>query len=232
MKPELDINAPFAIQVIQMPDEDGKPGHFGIICDDRDGQIIARQSAREFVLERKLTIQEYSARGGSWPTSAVLWSIFMDFNIITVNNHQHLVDLAGPPPHTRYNFGNVAGRACYIKIDRAPFEELLKSSININSGNTRYNSVEEPQDSTIINNEDGSVTITRNNMTVTCYGEWEETSNCVICGEFESGDDMEDIWAGDGWDKEQGPANWVEVVEHLTAWAQREGHTIEELSAC
>lgn len=28
------------------------------------------------------------------------------------------------------------------------------------------------------------------------------------------------------------PACWTDVVEHLTAWAKREGHTIYQLESC
>lgn len=77
------------------------------------------------------------------------------------------------------------------------------------------------------------VTITRNGMKVDCFGKWKEDSNCLIVGDWASGDEMEEIWAGDGWpaDKEM-PKNWTEVVEHLTAWAKQNGHEIMELQSC
>jgi hypothetical protein len=76
------------------------------------------------------------------------------------------------------------------------------------------------------------VKITRNGMTVYCYGEWQEDSNCSIVGDWANGAEMNEIWAGDGWPHEGMPTNWNQVVEHLTAWAKRNGHTIYELSAC
>jgi hypothetical protein len=57
-------------------------------------------------------------------------------------------------------------------------------------------------------------------------------SNCLIVGDWASGTEMDEVWAGDGWPHEGMPANWTQVVEHLTAWAKRNGHTIYELSAC
>lgn len=78
--------------------------------------------------------------------------------------------------------------------------------------------------------------ITRNGMEVHCYGEWDEYSNCFIAGEWNNGLEMDEFWAGDGWDEsEEGkeyPTCWTDVVEHLTAWAKREGHTIYQLESC
>lgn len=76
------------------------------------------------------------------------------------------------------------------------------------------------------------IEISRNEMSVSCYGEWQETSNCLICGDWANGEEMEEIWVGDGSPGEDAPQNWTEVVEHLTEWAKRNGHTIYELSAC
>lgn len=76
-------------------------------------------------------------------------------------------------------------------------------------------------------------TITRNGMKVDCYGEWKEDSNCVIVGDWSNGDEMEEIWAGDGWPANKpAPTNWTQVVEHLTAWAKEKGHEIMELQSC
>lgn len=77
------------------------------------------------------------------------------------------------------------------------------------------------------------VTITRNGMEVTCYGKWDpEMSGCLIVGDWCNGEEMEEIWAGDGYPGDDMPKNWTAVVEHLTAWAKRNGHVIYELSEC
>lgn len=68
-------------------------------------------------------------------------------------------------------------------------------------------------------------TITRNNMTVDCYGDWKEDSNCLVVGDYASGEEMEEIFA-------DGAESWADAVEQLTAWAARCGHTIVELQAC
>ena len=67
--------------------------------------------------------------------------------------------------------------------------------------------------------------ITRNGMTVDCYGEWQEDSNCVVCGETANGMELEAIWA-------DGAENWEDAVNQLTAWAVRHKYIIEELQAC
>ena len=78
--------------------------------------------------------------------------------------------------------------------------------------------------------------ITRNGMEVHCYGKWQEDSNCQIVGEWADGSEMEEIWAGDGWDEEvegkEFPTCWSDVVEHLTKWAHHHGHLIQELESC
>lgn len=64
--------------------------------------------------------------------------------------------------------------------------------------------------------------ITRNGQEVWCYGEWLEDSNCSCVFADE---ELDGIWC-------DGAKNWTEVVEELTAYAKREGTTVEELSAC
>ena len=77
-----------------------------------------------------------------------------------------------------------------------------------------------------------TATITRNGMEVQCWGEWTDTSNCVICGDWSDGSEMEEIWAGDGMKDGAIAQNWTQVVEHLTSWASAKGHTIIELQSC
>lgn len=79
---------------------------------------------------------------------------------------------------------------------------------------------------------DNKTTITKNGMTVDCYGDWHETSNCVIAGDWAGGAEMEEIWAGDGYPEDKYPENWTQVVDHLTYWAKNNGHLIVELSPC
>jgi len=57
---------------------------------------------------------------------------------------------------------------------------------------------------------------------VDCYGEWREDSNCsaVFDDEF-----LDGIWA-------DGANNWTEAVKELAAYAQRNGTTLIECSAC
>lgn len=74
-------------------------------------------------------------------------------------------------------------------------------------------------------------TISRNGMTIDCYGQWCEISNCLIVGDWANGDEMEEIWAGDRSDDTNPCTCWTEVVEHLSGWAKACGHTIYELSA-
>lgn len=66
------------------------------------------------------------------------------------------------------------------------------------------------------------VTITRNGQTVDCYGEWREDSNCSCVFDAE---EYDGIYADGG-------ANWTEVVETLTAYANTQGIDLIELVAC
>ena len=66
------------------------------------------------------------------------------------------------------------------------------------------------------------MTITRNGQAVECFGQWQEDSNAAAVFDNE---ELDGIWA-------DGADNWTEVVEELTAYAQRNGTTLIELSTC
>lgn len=67
---------------------------------------------------------------------------------------------------------------------------------------------------------------------IDCYGEFEEDSNVLVCGDYASGMALEDFWCGGEDDKGEPIRTWTGAVKELKAWADREGHTIYELSAC
>ena len=67
--------------------------------------------------------------------------------------------------------------------------------------------------------------ITRNGMKVVCFGEWKEDSNCVVVYDDKYENEFEEFYCDGG-------ANWTEVVDKLTQWANKHGHVIYELNAC
>jgi len=74
--------------------------------------------------------------------------------------------------------------------------------------------------------------ITYRGHRISCFGDWDESSNVLIAGDWNNGEELEEIWAGDGWPSDKpAPKNWTEVTRHLVDWAEREGHVIYELSA-
>ena len=67
---------------------------------------------------------------------------------------------------------------------------------------------------------------------IDCYGEFQEDSNVLVCGELADGRELEDFWCG-GTDLDgEWITTWTGAVKELKAWADHEGHTIVELSAC
>jgi hypothetical protein len=62
---------------------------------------------------------------------------------------------------------------------------------------------------------------------ITCYGTFEEDSNVMVVGTFANGTELEEIWCNDTLE-----TNWTGAVRELKEWADREGHEIDELSAC
>jgi hypothetical protein len=65
------------------------------------------------------------------------------------------------------------------------------------------------------------IDITRNGMTVTCYGEWESDSNAECFFEDES---LDNVWC-------DGANSWTEVVEILTDYAVDNGTVLLGMGA-
>ena len=70
--------------------------------------------------------------------------------------------------------------------------------------------------------------ITKNGMNVSCYGIWEEGSNCVMIGDWSDGTELDEIWSGDDTETK----TWTSAVNKITTWAKKNGHTIFELTVC
>lgn len=66
---------------------------------------------------------------------------------------------------------------------------------------------------------------------IQCFGTVEEDSNFHLVGDYKNGDEMDDTWLLDGWEKEEPPKDWKEVVDHIKAWADRDGHKVMEIHA-
>jgi hypothetical protein len=62
---------------------------------------------------------------------------------------------------------------------------------------------------------------------IDCYGEWALDSNALLVGEWSDGTEMDDIWSPD-----EPYESWSEVVEHLSSWANDNGHEIVEITSC
>ena len=62
---------------------------------------------------------------------------------------------------------------------------------------------------------------------IQCYGEFDESSNVIVVGTTVGGAELEDVWCND-----IGAATWAGAVRAIKAWADREGHAIDELGAC
>lgn len=80
----------------------------------------------------------------------------------------------------------------------------------------------EPSEGGHESDEGPVLKITRNGQEVLCYGQWEEDSNCACVFDNEA---LDGIWA-------DGADNWIEVVEHLTLYAAKNGTKLVELNAC
>ena len=68
------------------------------------------------------------------------------------------------------------------------------------------------------------VKITRNGMTVSCYGKMEEGMNILIIGTEWDGGELETTCCDSF-------RNWTEAVEAITKWAVKWRVVVEELSA-
>jgi hypothetical protein len=62
---------------------------------------------------------------------------------------------------------------------------------------------------------------------IDCYNEWEPDGAALMVGTWANGAEMEEIWG-----PPEAYNTWKEVVAHLSQWADRHGHEINELTAC
>lgn len=62
---------------------------------------------------------------------------------------------------------------------------------------------------------------------IDCYGDFDECSNVIVVGTYASGIEFEEVWCNDTEE-----TNWTGAVRELKAWAERDGHTIDEMTAC
>jgi hypothetical protein len=67
--------------------------------------------------------------------------------------------------------------------------------------------------------------ITRNGMKVYCYGDWQEDSNALVVYEDADGEDCEDFFC-------DGATSWTDAVSQVTAWAAKNGFTVDEMKSC
>ena len=62
---------------------------------------------------------------------------------------------------------------------------------------------------------------------IACYGVWREDSNALLIGDWADGSEIDDVWCPDVAYK-----TWADVVDHLSRWADSNGHTLYEVTAC
>ena len=66
---------------------------------------------------------------------------------------------------------------------------------------------------------------------IECYGKFSEDTTVLICGDYANGEELEDFWCG-GDDENGNPiTTWTQAVKEIKGWADRNGHTVVELSA-
>ena len=62
---------------------------------------------------------------------------------------------------------------------------------------------------------------------IDCYGPIRWDSNLIVAGTWADDTEMEIVWCPD-----ISPMRWGDVVTEIKEWADKEGHTIDELTAC
>lgn len=123
---KIDTTKPFSIMVYDQNDL------FGLVCSDQSGSISAKQTPEEFVKERKDMMKEYSERSYTWSASAAIFGMTMQFKAITVDSHEHLIELCGGgDSFPLKSIGNVSGRAVIMQVPKEKFEERLKSGLDV-----------------------------------------------------------------------------------------------------
>lgn len=123
---KLDTKKPFSVMIYD------QGALFGLVCTDESGTIAAKQTAEEFVKERKDMMEEYSKRSFTWSVSTVIFGITMPFKAITVDNQDHLIELCGKDnSFSLKRIGNAAGKAVIMQVPKENFEERLKSGLDV-----------------------------------------------------------------------------------------------------